>query len=190
MTTAAIALSISPSSQPTLAVAAGRNLMAAGAVFGAANLFQFGVVSGALGLHPAVLSLSWPLAVALFLAALFRLRRSGGEAARRAGQWSRYAVLTQIAAALALLGLSFATKDWGWMRATSVVGMSLYASVWGIAAVRTGRLWMALVAGGCLVTAAGLALLLGSPAQYLAYSVGLFTFILTPGLVLASGRIR
>ena len=32
--------------QPTLAVAAGRNLIAAGSIFGAANLFQWGVMSG------------------------------------------------------------------------------------------------------------------------------------------------
>ncbi len=190
MTTAAIAPSLSSPSEPTLPVAAGRTLMAAGAVFGAANLFQFGVMSGALGLHPATLSLSWPVAVAVFLTLLFRLRRSGGEAARRAGQWSRYAILTQIGAALVLLGLSLATGDWGWMRATAVVGMSLYGVVWGIAAARTSRLWMALVAGGCLMTAAGIALLLGSPAQYLAYAIGLFLFILTPGFILASGRVR
>lgn len=190
MTTAAIAHSLSPSSPPTLPVAAGRNLVAAGAVFGAANLFQYGVMSGALGLHPAALSLSWPIAIAVFLALLFRLRRTGGEAARRAGQWSRYAVLTQIAAALTLLGISLGTGDWGWMRAASVVGMGVYGAVWGIAAVRTRRWWMVLVATGCLLTATGIALVLGSPTQYLAYATGLFLFILAPGLVLAVGRVR
>lgn len=190
MTTAALASSHTPSETPTLAIAAGRNLMAAGAVFGIANLFQFGVMSGALGLHPAALSLSWPIAVAVFLTILFRLRRSGGEPARRAGQWSRYAILAQIAAALTLLGVSLATKDWGWMRATSVVGMALYGAVWGLAAARTRQGWMVLVATGCLLTAAGIVLLLGSPTQYLAYATGLFLFILTPGIILAAGRVR
>lgn len=190
MTAATLATPRTVESPISLPVAAGRNLMAAGAVFGAANLFQFGVMSGALGLHPAALSLSWPIAVAVFLTVLLRLRRSGGEAARRAGQWSRYAVLAQIGAALTLLAISLATRDWGWMRATPVVGMGLYGTVWAIAAVRSRRPWMGIVAGGCLMTAVALALLLGTPTQYLAYAIGLFVFILAPGVLLASGRVR
>lgn len=188
--TAAVLVPSDPRVQPTVAVAAGRNLIAAGAVFGLANLFQFGVVDGALGLHPAVLSISWPVAVALFLALLFRLRRSGGDAARRAGGWSRLAVLTQIGAALGLLATAYATGNWTLMTATSVVGMALYGLAWSIATLRGGRPWMAVVALGCFSTAGGIALLVGSPTQYLAYATGLFAFALTPGLLLASGRLR
>jgi hypothetical protein len=191
MTTAALPSAVVlPAQGPTLAVAAGRNLVAAGAIFGAANLFQYGVTSGALGLHPAVLSLSWPLAVGLFLTILFRLRRSGGEAALRAGRWSRFAILGQIAGAMSLLGASYVTGNWGLMKATAVVGMALYGAAWTIATLRGGRPWMGGVAVGCFATAGGMALMLGAPGQYAVYACGLLAFGLLPGFLLASGRAQ
>ena len=105
--TAAVLHPASPlSGQPTLGVAAGRNLIAAGAIFGAANLFHWGVMSGTLHLHPAVLSLSWPLAVVAFIITVRRLRGLGGEPARRAAAWSRWGIVVQIAVALSLAGAS------------------------------------------------------------------------------------
>lgn len=78
----------------TVPVCAGRVLVLAGAAFGAANLIQWGVMTGALGWHPAVLALSWPIAVGVFLTGLFRLRRVAGEAGRLVAGWSRAAILS------------------------------------------------------------------------------------------------
>lgn len=190
MTTTALSSTIPLPAEPTLAVAAGCNLVAAGIVFGLANLFQYGVVSGALGLHPAVLSISWPLAVGLFLTVLFRLRRSGGAAAKRAATWSRLAVLAQAGAALTLLAASFVSGDWRLMTATSAVAMTLHGGAWLTATLRGGRPWMAAIALGCFATAGGILLVMGTPTSYLAQAGGLFAFALVPGLLLASGRAR
>lgn len=176
-----------PASPATLTALTGRVLIAAGAIFGAANLFQWSVNSG-LWLHPAALSLSWPLAVAAFLISVRRVRRGGGEAARRVTGWSRLFILAQLSAALGLAGLSAWRGDWSLMLWTSPVGLSLYAVGWGIGAMRSGRRWMAAVAVGATVAAAAVTQLLGTPGQYLAYASALFAFVLIPGLVMAGSR--
>ena len=121
---------------------------------------------------------------------LFRLRRSPFATVRRAAAWSRFTLAGQIGGALVLLGLSIVLKDWTIMRAMSAVGMALYGVAWIIAAVRTRTLWTAGLAVGCLGASAAISLLLGTPAQYLAYGLSLFAFALTPGLILVSGRDR
>lgn len=190
MTAASLSFATTPGAEPALSAAAGRFLILAGAVFGSANLFQFAVVGGLLPLHPAVLGASWAAAVGVFLTLLLRLRRSPHDTVRRAASWSRFTLLGQIVGALVLLGLSLALRDWTIMRATSAVGMALYGCVWTVAAVRTGRAWIATVALGCFGASLTIALLLGTPAQYLAYGLSLYAFALTPGLILALERGR
>jgi hypothetical protein len=173
-----------------MAVAAGRTLIAAGAVFAVANATQWAVLSGVGNLHPAVLSVTWPIAIGLFFYILRQLRAHGGEAARRTAVWSRFAILSQIGVAVALAALSAATGNWGLMMAMSAVGLSLYAAAWTVAAIRTRRVWIGGVALGCFSAAGGVVSLTGSPAQYLAYACGLAAFVLVPGLVLVfRGRI-
>lgn len=173
---------------PTVPVCAGRVLTLAGLTFGAANLIQWGVMSGALGWHPAVLGLSWPLAVGAFLTGVFRLRRAGGEAGRRVAAWSRTAILIHIGAALALVGLSVATGDWELMRWTSAVGLTLYGLAWAVAAARTGTANMAGVAAIAFAGVAAIALRFGTPDQYLIHACALALVALLPGLWLAAGR--
>jgi len=178
------------SAQPTLAVAAGRNLIAASSIFGAANLFQWGVMSGALHLHPAMLSLTWPIAVTVFVLIVRRLRNAGGEAAKRAASWSRWAILAQIAAAVSLAVVSGVTGNWALMMWMSPIGLAFYGLAWAVAAFRGGPNWMVGVAAGALGGAMGVASLVGTPTQYLAYAYGLVCAALIPGLVLAFGRAR
>lgn len=190
MTATSLPCAAIPGPEPTLAVAAGRFLILAGAVFGSANLVQFAVVGGFLPVHPAMVGASWAFAVGVFLTLLLRLRRSPHGTVRTAASWSRFTVLGQIAGALILLSLSLALKDWTIMRATSAVGMALYGCAWTLAAVRTGRAWIAAVALGCFGASLIIALLIGTPAQYLAYGLFLYAFALTPGLFLALERGR
>lgn len=185
--TAAVLDLHTPASPATLTAAAGRVLIAAGAVFGAANLFQWSVMNG-LWLHPAALSLSWPVAVMAFLIAVRRLRRNGGAAGRRVTSWSRLFILSQICAALTLAGLSAWRGDWSLMLWMSPVGLSLYAVGWGVAALNSGRRWMASLAIAATGAAAALTQLIGTPGQYLAYASALFAFVLIPGLVMSVSR--
>jgi len=168
--------------EPSLSVAAGRVLALAGAVFGLSNLFQYGVYSGLLNLHPAALGLSWPIAVAVFIVTLMRLRKAGGEAGKRAAGWSRLGILTMIASALTLLALSVAQKDFSLMYWMTPLGMGIYAVAWTTAAVKARRGWM-LAQGVGAATIAGLTVtLLGAPEQYLFYAIGLMAFAFAPGV--------
>ena len=176
-----------PVSPATLTVAAGRVLIAAGAVFGAANLFQWSVMSG-LWLHPATLSLSWPVAVTAFLITVRRLRRNGGEAAQKVTSWSRLFILSQVAAALGLAALSAWRGDWSIMMWMSPVGLSLYAVGWGLGAMNSGRQWMGGVAVATTLAASAMTRLIGTSDQYLAYASALFVFVLIPGLLMAASR--
>ncbi|RZI99619.1 MAG: hypothetical protein EON90_10745 [Brevundimonas sp.] len=186
--TAAAFTGPSPVAEPTLAVAAGRVLTLAGTVFGLSNLFQYGVQSGLLHLQPAVLSLSWPVAIAAFFVVLARLRRSGGDTARRVAGWSRGAIALMIATALSLLAVSVLTRDFAWMYWMTPVGLGVYGCAWMTAAARGRRGWMVGPALGAFCAAGVAASLLGSPEQYLTYAVGLFAFVLIPGAWLASCR--
>jgi hypothetical protein len=173
---------------PTLAVAAGGVLALAGTAFGLANLFQYGVQSGLLHLHPAVLSLSWPITVGVFLFALARLRRIGGDNGRRAAVWSRFGIAAMIGAALILLAVSFVRQEFTTMFWMTPVGIGLYAVAWTTAAVRSRRGWMMAPALGAVCGVGGAVSVLGTPQQYLVYAVALFAFVLIPGAWLASGR--
>jgi hypothetical protein len=177
-----------PRAAPGAAVCAGRVLLLAGFVFGAANLFQWGVLGGALDLHPAFLALSWTLAVAVFMSGLFRLRRLGGEAAREIAGWSRAFILAHVGVALVLAVISNAAGDWGLMRWNSVAGLMLYATGWAIAAVRTGTPNMGALCLVALAGAAAGALRFGTPDQYLIQAGALALAALLPGLWLAFGR--
>lgn len=177
-----------PAREPTLAICAGRVLALAGTTFGAANMIQWGILGGALPWHPAVLSVTWPAAIAVFFVVLFRLRRAGGETARRVAGWSRKAILIQIGVALALLGASAATGNWDLMRWTSVVGLSLYGLAWAVAAMRTAGPNMGLVSLTAFTGVAGMVARIGAPDQYLIHALALGLVALLPGLWLASGR--
>lgn len=168
--------------EPTLAVAAGRVLALAGAVFGLSNLFQYGVYSGLLHLHPAALGLSWPIAVTVFIVTLMRLRKAGGEAGKRAAGWSRLGILTMIVSAISLLGLSVAQQDFTLMYWMTPVGMGIYAIAWATAAVKARRSWMWAQAIGAATIAGLTVTLLGTPEQYLFYAIGLMAFAFAPGV--------
>ena len=190
MTTATLDFAPPARHAPTLAVAAGRNLIAAGAIFGMANLVQWGILGGVLPLHPALLSVTWPIAVTPFIVILRRLRSTGGPAAVRAAGWSRGAILMQIGAALTLAGASALTHDWSLMMWMSPIGLGFSAVAWLVAAMRGGAIWMGVIGLSSAAAAGGVALLVGTPMQYLAYGIGLIMFALLPGLVLATGRTR
>lgn len=187
MTAATFALDTSRT-EPTVAVCAGRVLLLAGLAFGTANLVQWGILGGALDLHPAMLGVNWTVAVGVFLIGLFQLRRIGGEAGRRVAGWSRAFVLIQLGAALSLAAVSASAGDWGLMRWNAVAGLTFYAIGWAVTAIRTGTPNMGVLFLVALGGAAAAAMLFGTPDQYLIQASTLALAALLPGLWLASGR--
>lgn len=174
--------------EPALGVCAGRVLILAGAVFASANLFQFGVISGLLHLSPAALSLSWPIALAVFFVVLARLRAGGGVNVRRVTLWSRMAIGAQIVAALILLAVSLLRHDFTFMFWTSPMGLIVYGVAWMTTAIRGRHGWMVLPSVGAFIAAGVVVTLLGTAPAYLTYAAGLIAFVLAPGLWLALGH--
>ena len=187
MTAATLTFDISRS-ETTVAACAGRVLLLAGITFGSANLYQWAVLTGAVDLHPVTLAVSWILAVGGFLFGLARLRRLGGEAGRRVAGWSRFAILAQIAIALAMAAVSAATGDWGLMRWAAIAGLVLYAVAWAVAAVRTETPNMGVLFLVTLAGAGAAAILFGTPDQYLINACTYALVALLPGFWLALGR--
>jgi hypothetical protein len=186
--TAAVLTASTFRAEPTLGVAAGRVLALAGAVFGLSNLFQYGVQSGALGLHEAVLGLTWPAAVGTFLVSLAMLRRAGGEQGRRVAGWSRRVILAMLALAAAMLVAAFVQRDFTLMFWMTAASPAVYALVWTVAFVRTWRVNMLLVAGVAALGALGVVARLGTPDASLIQAATLSLVALLPGLWLAFGR--
>jgi len=187
MTAAALTIDI-PGPSPTVAVCAGRMLALAGLVFGAANLAQWAILSGALDLHPAWLALNWAIAVGVFVTGSLRLRRAGGEAGYRVGGWSRGYILLLIGVAVALAAVSASAGDWSLMRWSGAAGLTLYAAGWGVAAVRCAVPNMGVLFLVSLAGAAAAAMLFGTPDQYLIQACTLALAAFLPGLWLALGR--
>ncbi len=187
MTAAALTFD-TPRSEPTAAICAGRVLLLAGLAFVPANLLQWAVLSGGADPHPALPGLNWTLAVGGFLICLSWLRRMGGEAGRRVAGWSRAIVLAQLGAVLSLAAVSASTGDWGLMRWSAVAGLTLFAVVWAVAAIRTAVPNMGILFLVSLAGAAGAAILFGAPDQYLIHAATLALAALLPGLWLALGR--
>lgn len=175
------------SSADALPRMAGRVLTLAGAVFGASNLFQWAVLSGALPLSHAFLALTWPVAVIGFIVMLRRLRSRGGEAGRRAAGWSRLAIFTMLGIAAMLLTASGLTGRWEMMAWMSPLALGIYVIAWAVVAARMRRALPALLSLIAFVGAAGVVSLIGTPEQYLAYAATLLLIALTPGLWLAHG---
>lgn len=187
MTAAALAFTTSRP-DPALGVCAGRVLLMAGLVFGAANLVQWGILGGAIDLHPAFLALNWALAVSAFLVGSLRLRRIGGPVGCRVAGWSRAFILSHVALALALAATSYLAGDWSLMRWHAVGGLALYAAAWAIAALRTGTPNMGALFVIALGGAGASATMLGTPDQYLIQTCTLLLAAFLPGLWLAFGR--
>ena len=185
--TAAVLTQTRSRADPTVAVCVGRILTAAGVCFGAADLFEWAVLDGALPVHPMALAFSWTLAVGVFLTTLYRVRTGSGEAGRIAGGWSRAGILASLTVVLALVVVSAAQNHWALMQAAGGVSLAVYGVAWMIAAVRTGRLMMGVVSLTAFAGVGAVVLNLGAPQQYLGAAVTLMFVALLPGVALARG---
>lgn len=185
--TAAVLTASPRRTDPSVAVCAGRILTASGLCFGAANLFQWAVLSGALHVHPMALAFTWPIAVGTFLTVLSRVRKSAGEAGRIVAGWSRTGIMISLSAALALVVVSATQNDWTRMQLASGISLTVYGVAWLIAAARTGRGMMGVVSLTAFAGVAAVYFNLGTPEQYLAAAVTLMLVGLLPGAALALG---
>ena len=171
----------------------GSVLIAAGAVFGAAALTHWAIVSGLLTLPRWALLPIWLTAGALFYVALVAVQRGmrgrpGAEAvSNRASGWAWAAAGWAIAAiGLGLIVAAYRTGEALVFDLFAVVILGLYGSAWAFSAIVTRTKWLMGVAIASYGMAVVSAWFVGTSTLYLIYAVALVLLAAVPGLVLRS----
>ncbi|MDI1327047.1 MAG: hypothetical protein PSV23_09655 [Brevundimonas sp.] len=166
-------------------------MIAAGVIFGAANVIQWAIQTGALAVDPMAQLWLWLAAGAVFALALFILIR---RASRKPGfgshgnkavgaAWSAigFGIFVMW---LSLMAIGFRSGDWTMMWAMPSIVATAYGSAWMVSAAATGQRWMTLVGllayAGAIVSGA----LIGSTTIYLVFAVLMVATALVPGFVL------
>ena len=175
-------------------------LFAAGMIYGVAGLFQWAVESGLISEPGPILGVAWLAATVLFLIVLVvlsvRLGRDGGVktgAGRATGAvWSGvgYGIFA-LFSATAVIGYRLGQGAFPVMSALipSII-MVFYGVGWAVTAAMQKSRALGWLSVASLIAAPVLALLTGSPAQYLAYAVCLFGLMALPGFLMMRGAGR
>ena len=175
-------------------VKGGSILMAAGLIYGAASLFEWAQATDRVGDISGVTGVAWLVATAVFLVTLtlvnMKLRSGSGvmTSANRAFAAAWTAVGFGIFALFAALIINDVRvgEDQGFtaMWLVPSIIFAFYGLGWAVTAamLRSRPLWLLAVAA--LAACPALALLTGSPNQYLAYAAALFLLMALPGWVL------
>ena len=170
-------------------------LFAAGLIYGSASLVHGAVETGLIRMSPEVFGWIWGIAVVAFIVALVvligRLKRRGGveTAANRAFGivwtalgWGIFSLFASLILGDLSRGGTSDMADWS-LIIPSII-MAFYGAGWAVTAtmVRSRPLWVLALAS--FAAAPVLAVLAGSPAQYLAYAAALFGLMAVPGFLL------
>jgi hypothetical protein len=178
----------------------GSILFGAGIIFGLGSLAHWAIAGGATPWGMAAVTPVWLTAMAVFMVFLFlsiwRLKSEPGV--MTAG--NRVASVAWSAAGWGIFAMSacFAAVSWRLGEEAGFAGLSLFPSVimvfygigWAVTAgaMRARPLWLLAVVS--FIAAPLLALLTGSPAQYLAYAGCLFLLMALPGLLMMRAAAR
>lgn len=168
----------------------GEVYVAAGLLYGAQLLFHWGQIAGWLQPPPAV-SLAVIVGVtALFLAALTwsLVRHRGRAAGSTANKAVSVAFGTMGMTNLVILGIvglvAWRQQSWETWLIYGAVVYALQGAAWAVAYTLMKRFWLGLVAAGWFATSLGMAAANGPATYVLISGLGLFLWMLIPGLVL------
>ena len=169
----------------------GSILVVAGLVYGAASVAHWAIVSGALDVHRAALSVVWGVAVLVFMAALFIIKgRLAGRPGALAISNKAYGIAwgglgaACFGLALSLIVASLRMNDAIFMGLFPPVILSLYGAGWLVAAGLSDRRWLRWVGFASVAAAVGTAWMLGQDEQWLVYAAALVLLAALPGFAL------
>lgn len=170
---------------------AGPVLVAAGVVFGAANLGQWAIQSGVVSVDPWAQLWLWIGAGVVFAGVLTVLigrmkgkpgyNSSGNTAVGAAWGGVGYGIFVTW---LGLVALAVKSGDWRWMMVMPTIVLVAYGSAWMVGAAMTRTRWMTMTALLSYAGAVAVAWFADSPAVYLVFTVVLAAVALIPGLIL------
>jgi hypothetical protein len=123
--------------------------------------------------------------VACFAVITVRIPRAPGAAARAIGAASAGVGFALCAAVAALFAGAVSVQQPRLVTDVfPIVLLTLYGSVWIVAFAVKRRIWLAVVATGCLAAAIGCGLLMGRPEEWLVLAAGMVCLVAVPGGVL------
>lgn len=179
----------------------GAILFAAGLIWGTASVAHWFIITGLLPVDPAGYGLVWGVALLVFFATLFvlirRLKARGGveTAANRAfgSVWSAlgWGIFSLFSALILLdVGRTGEADLAEWSLAVPSIIMAFYGMGWAVSATMLRQRMLWLLAIGAFIAAPILALISGSPGQYLAYAAAMYLLMALPGYLLMRAANR
>jgi hypothetical protein len=170
---------------------AGRFLVAAAVVFGAANIGQWALLTGVIDAGRWAPVWLWIGAGLVFGAVLAVLtgRMKGKPGYQSAGNRAVGAASTAVSNGigstwLGLMAWGLNSGDWSAMTAMPVVVFVAYGSAWIISGTMTKTRWMTLTGLGSYVGAVAMGWFAGDMAMYLVFAGMIFAVAFVPGLIL------
>lgn len=166
--------------------------VAAGVIYGGASLGHYAVLTDRFGDAPRWslmgiwLGAGLAMGLALWLLTpATRDRPGAASAGNKAAGLAWMSMGFSIGAVfLAFLVAAGQTGEWVVMDLLLSVVFALYGAAWGVSAGMSGVRWLWLVSVGSLVSAVGLAFLVGEPELYLSFALGLLVWVVAPGLLM------
>lgn len=166
-------------------------MVAAGLIFGAANLAQWAIVSDLVAVEPIVMLWVWLTAGAAFSVALFFLIRrasrkpgygsTGNKAVGAAWSALGFGIFVMW---LSLMAVGFSSGNWELMWAMPSIVATTYGTAWMVSAAFSSQRWMTVVGLISYAGAIACGALIGNPDIYLVFSVLMVLTGLVPGLAL------
>ncbi len=166
-------------------------LVAAGLIFGVANLVQWAIVSDRIVVDPVVMLWVWLTAGVVFTGALIVLIRrasrkpgygsTGNKAVGAAWSALGFGIFVMW---LSLMAVGFSSGNWELMWAMPSIVATTYGTAWMVSSAFSSQRWMTLVGLVSYAGAIACGALIGNPAIYLVFSILMVLTGLVPGLAL------
>jgi hypothetical protein len=167
---------------------AGAVLAAAGVIFGICALQYWLIFAGMLEVPSPWRAWLWVVEAVLFFAAVAAITRgtpASGQAARVAHAAGACVGIGAVASGIALaLGSHRLAAPWLPAGVLPLILFTLYGSAWAVAFAILRKPAFAIVASACFLAAVLCGALLGSPAEWLVLSIGLFGLVALPGIMM------
>jgi hypothetical protein len=173
----------------------GAQLAVPGVIFGITTLIVWRALASDGGADADWLHWIGIVATAVYLPTLLLLKRTGRETvwgpSKRLfmASWSAMGVMG--AATLVCLILARGQVDAVFLLLWPALSSILWGGSWVLIAMVRREAWQVAVAGGCFLTAAVCAALIGEPQQWLALGIGILLFVAGPGLlIMQQARVK
>jgi hypothetical protein len=169
----------------------GAQLLVPGLLYGVTTLVAWAMLSGALDLPSSWMDWLWIPGTLIYVPILLLLRHRArsiiaGEGARIwAAAWTSMGIMSLVV--LIALVMARGRINAPFLLLWPPIAFALYGGAWATVGIVRRRFSYGFVAGGAFVTAVACAMLISTPAQWLAMGIGILVWVAGPGIVIVLG---